>query len=106
MGRGPQSTRQWNSTNLDHLNATLFPADVKVVGDGTPITEKSTRKDFGFVFQDADTQLVAPTVLDDVLFGLQNYDVLADEAEQRARKALETVDTVTTKSGSRLPGSG
>jgi hypothetical protein len=41
-----------------------------------------------------------------VLFGLQNYDVLADEAEQRARKALETVDTVTTKSGSRLPGSG
>jgi ABC-type cobalt transport system, ATPase component len=44
------------------------------------------------VFQDADTQLVAPTVLDDVLFGLQNHGATGDDAERRARAALATVD--------------
>ena len=83
------------STLMEHLNATLVPDDGELVVDGTPITEDNkahARKEVGFVFQDADTQLVAPTVLDDVLFGLQNYGVPADEAEERAREALATVD--------------
>ena len=83
------------STLLEHLNATLVPDDGELVVDGTPITEDNkadARKEVGFVFQDADTQLVAPTVLDDVLFGLQNYGVPADEARERAREALATVD--------------
>lgn len=83
------------STLLEHLNATLVPDAGKLVVDGTPITEANksrARKEVGFVFQDAGTQLVAPTVLDDVLFGLQNYGVPADEAESRAREALETLD--------------
>jgi cobalt/nickel transport system ATP-binding protein len=83
------------STLLEHLNATLVPDDGELVVDGTPITEDNkahARKAVGFVFQDADTQLVAPTVLDDVMFGLQNHGVPADEAKQRARDALEMVD--------------
>jgi cobalt/nickel transport system ATP-binding protein len=83
------------STLLEHLNATLVPDDGELVVDGTPITEDNkpdARRKVGFVFQDADTQLVAPTVLDDVMFGLQNYGVPGDEAEQRAREALATVD--------------
>jgi cobalt/nickel transport system ATP-binding protein len=83
------------STLLEHLNATLVPDDGKLVVDGTPITEDNkahARKQVGFVFQDADTQLVAPTVLDDVMFGLQNYGVPGDEARERAREALATVD--------------
>ena len=83
------------STLLEHLNATLVPDDGKLVVDGTPITEDNkqhARKEVGFVFQDADTQLVAPTVLDDVMFGLQNDGVPADEARARAREALATVD--------------
>jgi len=83
------------STLLEHLNATLVPDDGELVVDGTPITEDNkahARKEVGFVFQDADTQLVAPTVLADVLFGLQNYGVPDDEAEKRAREALATVD--------------
>ena len=83
------------STLLEHLNATLVPDDGQLVVDGTPITEDNkahARKAVGFVFQDADTQLVAPTVLDDVMFGLQNHGVPADEAKQRARDALEMVD--------------
>ena len=83
------------STLLEHLNATLVPDDGELLVDGTPITEDNkahARKEVGFVFQDADTQLVAPTVLDDVLFGLQNYGVPGDEARARAREALATVD--------------
>ncbi|WP_327051897.1 energy-coupling factor ABC transporter ATP-binding protein [Halomicrococcus gelatinilyticus] len=83
------------STLLEHLNATLVPDDGELVVDGTPITEDNkahARKEVGFVFQDADTQLVAPTVLDDVMFGLQNYGVPGDEAKERAREALATVD--------------
>jgi len=83
------------STLLEHLNATLVPDDGELVVDGTPITEDNkahARKEVGFVFQDADTQLVAPTVLDDIMFGLQNYGVDGDEAKRRARKALATVD--------------
>jgi cobalt/nickel transport system ATP-binding protein len=83
------------STLLEHLNATLVPDEGELVVDGTPVTEDNkahARKGVGFVFQDADTQLVAPTVLDDVMFGLQNYGVPADEARDRAREALATVD--------------
>ncbi|RXK52024.1 ATP-binding cassette domain-containing protein [Halorientalis pallida] len=83
------------STLLEHLNATLVPDDGELVVDGTPITDDDlarARSAVGFVFQDADTQLVAPTVLDDVRFGLQNYGVPAEEATERAREALATVD--------------
>ena len=83
------------STLLEHLNATLVPDKGELVVDGTAITEDNkahARKQVGFVFQDADTQLVAPTVLDDVLFGLQNYRMAGEEADHRAREALATVD--------------
>jgi len=83
------------STLLEHLNATLVPDEGELVVDSTPVTDENkayARREVGFVFQDADTQLVAPTVLDDVMFGLQNHGVPADEAEERAREALATVD--------------
>jgi cobalt/nickel transport system ATP-binding protein len=83
------------STLLEHLNATLVPDTGELVVDGIDITEATTahaRKAVGFVFQDADTQLVAPTVLDDVLFGLQNHGTTGAEATRRAREALATVD--------------
>ena len=83
------------STLLEHLNATLVPDEGELVVDGTPVTDDTrahARGEVGFVFQDADTQLVAPTVLDDVMFGLQNDGVPGDEARARAREALATVD--------------
>jgi cobalt/nickel transport system ATP-binding protein len=83
------------STLLEHLNGTLVPDDGELVVDGTPITDDNValaRREVGFVFQDPDTQLVAPTVLDDVTFGLNNHGVTGDEARSRAREALATVD--------------
>ena len=85
------------STLLEHLNATLVPDDGELVVDGTSITEDNkahARKEVGFVFQDADTQLVAPTVLDDVMFGFQNHGVPGDETRERAREALAGVLTL------------
>ncbi len=83
------------STLLEHLNATLVPDEGELVVHGTPITTDNradARREVGFVFQDPDTQLVAPTVLDDVMFGLHNYGVPGEEARRRARDALATVD--------------
>jgi ABC-type cobalt transport system, ATPase component len=83
------------STMLEHLNATLVPDDGELVVDGTPITgdnKAHAREQVGFVFHDVDTQLVAPTVLDDVMFGPQNRGVPGDEARERAREALAAVD--------------
>ncbi len=83
------------STLLEHLNATIVPDEGELLVNGENVTEDNTapaREEVGFVFQDADTQLVAPTVLEDVMFGLQNAGVGPDEAEERAREALATVD--------------
>jgi len=83
------------STLLEHLNATLVPDAGELVVDGTAITADNrahARREVGFVFQDADTQLVAPTVLDDVMFGLRNDGVPGEEARRRAREALAAVD--------------
>lgn len=83
------------STLLEHLNATILPDEGELVVDGRDVTEDNpapAREEVGFVFQDADTQLVAPTVLEDVMFGLQNAGVPAEEARERAKDALETVD--------------
>jgi cobalt/nickel transport system ATP-binding protein len=82
------------STCLEHLNATLVPDDGHLVVEGVEITADNreyARSAVGFVFQDPDTQLVAPTVLDDVTFGLHNRGVTGTAAIDRAREALESV---------------
>ncbi|MFW5955840.1 MAG: energy-coupling factor ABC transporter ATP-binding protein [Halorhabdus sp.] len=82
------------STCLEHFNATLVPDEGRLVVSGTEITAENreyAREEVGFVFQDPDTQLVAPTVLDDVAFGLHNRGVNGEVALERARDALESV---------------
>jgi cobalt/nickel transport system ATP-binding protein len=83
------------STLLEHLDGLLTPdhGELRVEGERvTPENVRAAREATGFVFQDADAQLVAPTVIDDVTFGPKNYGATDAEARDRAMDALERVD--------------
>lgn len=54
-------------------------------------TLQKIRAKVGLVFQDSDEQLFMPTVLEDVAFGPMNRGLSAEQAAQRAVKALEQV---------------
>ncbi len=49
------------------------------------------RKQVGFLFQNPEDQLFAPTVWEDVSFGPKNLKLSKEEAEERVRAALELV---------------
>ncbi len=49
------------------------------------------RQDVGFLFQNPDDQLFAPTVYDDVAFGPRNLGLSENEVEERVHWALERV---------------
>ncbi|MFW9847607.1 MAG: energy-coupling factor ABC transporter ATP-binding protein [Candidatus Thorarchaeota archaeon] len=50
------------------------------------------RQDVGFLFQNPDDQLFAPTVWDDVAFGPRNLGLSDEEVAERVEWALERVD--------------
>jgi cobalt/nickel transport system ATP-binding protein len=82
------------STLLHHLNGYLAATSGEIrVGDFplTKATLPEIRRTVGMVFQDPDDQLFMPTVGDDVAFGPLNLGLPPEEAERRARKALEQV---------------
>jgi len=82
------------STLLEHLNGLLTPSDgcVSVFGKRLDAqTKKNLWKDVGIVFQRAEDQLFAPTVLDDVMFGPLNMGMNIDDAKQVALDALKAV---------------
>jgi len=53
------------------------------------------RSKIGLVFQDSESQLFMPTVLEDVAFGLLNRGMNARQASERAKAALDTVGMAT-----------
>jgi cobalt/nickel transport system ATP-binding protein len=82
------------STLLQHLNGILVPAEGRITIMGKTVTKNSAselRRIVGLVFQDADSQLFAPTVLDDVMFGPLNQGLKPEEAKEQALQALNTV---------------
>ena len=76
-----------------HLNGLLGgKGEVEVCG--MPVNKQNAtaiRRKIGLVFQDSDSQLFMPTVIDDVSFGPLNHGVNGSEAAQRALAALERV---------------
>lgn len=64
---------------LDHWN-TLNPDDLGKI-----------RERIGLVFQNPDDQFITASVLDEVVFGLENLRVQRDEMPRRAGKALQAV---------------
>ena len=82
------------STLIEHLNGLLMPSQGKILVEGKPLSEADRSglwRVVGVVFQEADDQLFAPTVLDDVMFGPLNMGMGREEAEARAREALAAV---------------
>jgi cobalt/nickel transport system ATP-binding protein len=79
------------STFALHLNGLLSGrGNISVCGiEVSRQTAAIVRRKVGLVFQDSDTQLFMPSVLEDVAFGLLNQGVPPDLARERARLALE-----------------
>ena len=82
------------STLIEHLNGTLVPEEgqVEVLGEAVDDTRRRQLwRTVGVVFQDADSRLFAPTVVEDVAFGPMNLGLSAGEAREAALDALESV---------------
>jgi cobalt/nickel transport system ATP-binding protein len=76
-----------------HLNG-LLSGQGTVEVCGLPVTPKNLadiRRKIGLVFQDSESQLFMPTVLEDVAFGPMNHGLSPRHAAERALAALEQV---------------
>jgi len=78
------------STLARLFNGLILPTrgDVTVDGLNTRQDGAAIRRQVGFVFQNADSQIVMPTVAEDVAFGLSLRKVPAAEAHKRVDAAL------------------
>lgn len=87
------------STLIEHINGLMMPDVGRVKIFGVDIDKKNVseiRKMVGLVFQDADSQLFSPTVLDDVMFGPLNLGMSVEEAKKKAEWALGVVGITET----------
>jgi len=85
------------TTLLLHLNGTLRPAAGRILIDGAPARYDRAgltawRRRVGLVLQDADDQLFAPSVAEDVSFGPMNLDLPEAEVRTRVAESLAALD--------------
>lgn len=83
------------STLFKHLNGILKPIAGSVYVKGLPIKKDNileVRHTVGFVFQNPDDQIIAPSVEEDVAFGPMNMGLSFEEVEERVKKVLEIVN--------------
>lgn len=84
------------TTLLNHLNGLMKPTTGKILYKEKPLQYDSKsllelRKHVGFVFQDPNDQLFAPTVKQDVAFGPLNLGIPADKVKAIVSESLATV---------------
>jgi len=89
-------TGSGKSTLIQHLNGLLKPTAGSVLIDGTDIAGgqvklRDIRRKVGLVFQYPEYQLFEETVLKDVCYGPLNLGLSQEEAEEKARRAIELV---------------
>lgn len=80
------------STFFLNVNGVLKPEQGEIFYRGEKITKKNLnnlRKNVGIVFQDADNQIIASTVMAEVSFGPMNLKLPREEVVRRVDKALE-----------------
>jgi energy-coupling factor transporter ATP-binding protein EcfA2 len=81
------------STFVMHLNG-LLTGEGEIEVCGLPVAKEhlaAIRRKVGLVFQDSESQLFMPSVLEDVAFGLLNLGAHPLDAAVRAKAALERV---------------
>ena len=80
------------STFARLLNGLVLPTSGRVSVDGldTRADGKEVRRRVGFCFTDPDAQIVMPTVVEDVAFGLRRRGLSRTEARERVRATLST----------------
>lgn len=89
-------TGSGKSTLVQHLNGLIEPTEGTITYDGRNIWEKDfpkkeLRSNVGLVFQYPEHQLFEVDVFSDVCFGPKNLGLPKEEAEMRAKRALELV---------------
>lgn len=80
------------STFFLNINGVLKPHEGEIFYRGEKITKKRLnhlRKNVGIVFQDADNQIIASTVMAEVSFGPMNLKLPREEVLRRVDKALD-----------------
>jgi len=91
------STGSGKSTAMQHINGLLQPTSGEMHIGNEVITHKknrhlaTVRSHIGYVFQNAQYQLFAASVLEDVMYGPLNFGFSQEEAKQAAIDALTCV---------------
>lgn len=88
------------STLMKLLVGLLSASEGEVRVCGKNVDKKSLpeiRRRIGYVFQDADNQLFMSTVYEDIAFGPLNYGLSKEEADAKARAAMEQTGTTHLK---------
>ncbi|MFO7952014.1 MAG: energy-coupling factor transporter ATPase [Bacillota bacterium] len=89
-------TRSGKTTLAQHLNALYIPRQGKVIIDHENTADKKAdlvaiRHRVGYVFQNPEYQLFAPTVGEDVAFGPKNQNLSQEEIENLVKSSMEIV---------------
>lgn len=85
------ATGSGKSTLLENLIGLKQPKSGSIWINHIPLEPKTLpeiRRYIGFGFQDANDQLFMPTILEDITFGMRNYNVPPGIASDRARQLL------------------
>lgn len=82
------------STAVRLINGLITPSTGRVLFDGLDPTRdgRTIRKRVGFVFSDAESQIVMPQVADDVAFSLRRFKLSRAEVQSRVSEVLERFD--------------
>lgn len=84
------------------LNGVLHSHQGKILLHGKEISHNKKdltllRKEVGFVFQDPDNQIIAPTVESEISFGLININLSKDVIKDRITKSMEELNLTRYK---------
>ena len=74
------------------MNGVLFTEKGDMIWEGEKIIKKNRKqltKNVGIVFQEADNQIIAPTVLEEISFGPMNLKLPQKEVQKRVYSAME-----------------